>query len=257
VIKKRLIGVVTVKDGWAVQSIGYRKYLPLGRPEVLVENLDRWGVDEVLLQCIDRSRRGLGPDFDVLGRVSRRGISTPLIYAGGIRTVEEGVAAIKAGGDRICVDSILHDSWQTAVALAEVLGSQALIASLPVSKEARELHWLDYRSGARRELSADLLNLLRSGAISEVLLIDWKHEGMPRGFDMDLLSLFPVEHVALIAFGGLSDVDQLRTALECKQVVATAVGNFLSYQEHAVQSLKANLSGLPVRSASYARTHWE
>ena len=45
-IPKRLIGVVIVKDGWAVQSFGYRRWLPLGRPEVLVENLDRWGADE-------------------------------------------------------------------------------------------------------------------------------------------------------------------------------------------------------------------
>ena len=54
-VKKRLVGVITVKDGWAVQSFGYERYLPLGRPEVIAENLDRWGADEILLQCIDRS----------------------------------------------------------------------------------------------------------------------------------------------------------------------------------------------------------
>ena len=59
-INKRLAGVITVKDGWAVQSFGFRSYLPLGRPEVLAENLDRWGADEIILQCIDRG--DLGPD---------------------------------------------------------------------------------------------------------------------------------------------------------------------------------------------------
>jgi cyclase len=56
---KRLVGVITVKDGWAVQSIGYRRHLPMGRPEVVAENLDRWGVDEILLQCIDRDRKSV------------------------------------------------------------------------------------------------------------------------------------------------------------------------------------------------------
>ena len=93
-IQKRLIGVITVKQGWAVQSFGYRRHLPMGRPEVVAENLDRWGVDEILLQCIDRSRHGLGPDLALLERISRKGLATPLIYQGGIRSVEIGRAHV-------------------------------------------------------------------------------------------------------------------------------------------------------------------
>ena len=54
-LKKRLIGVITVKDDWAVQSIGYKSYLPLGKPKIIAENLDRWGVDEIICLSIDRS----------------------------------------------------------------------------------------------------------------------------------------------------------------------------------------------------------
>ena len=64
--KKRLMGVIVVKDGWAVQSFGYQRYLPLGNPAILAENLNRWGVDEILLLSIERSRKNLGPDFDLL-----------------------------------------------------------------------------------------------------------------------------------------------------------------------------------------------
>ena len=93
-IRKRLVGVVTVRDGWAVQSFGYRRYLPLGRPEVLVENLDRWGADEIVLQCIDRTRGNAGPDLALLERVSRRGLATPLIYGGGIRNAADAIAVL-------------------------------------------------------------------------------------------------------------------------------------------------------------------
>ena len=48
-LKKRIIGSITVLNGWAVQSIGYSQYLPLGRPSVIAENLDRWGADEILI----------------------------------------------------------------------------------------------------------------------------------------------------------------------------------------------------------------
>ncbi|HRD98958.1 MAG TPA: HisA/HisF-related TIM barrel protein, partial [Rubrivivax sp.] len=126
-IHKRLVGVITVKQGWAVQSFGYRRHLPMGRPEIVAENLDRWGVDEILLQCIDRSAAGLGPDLALLERISRKGLATPLTYQGGIRNVADGVAAVQAGAERIALDSLLRDHPQQAAALAVPLGAQALI----------------------------------------------------------------------------------------------------------------------------------
>ena len=135
-IKKRLIGVVTVKDGWAVQSFGYKRYLPLGRPEVLVQNLDRWGADEIMLQCIDRSRpdRGdVGPDFALLDRVAKLGIATPLIYAGGVRTADDARVAVNMGADRIALDAMLRDDAQEVAKVGYQLGAQAVIAALPMT----------------------------------------------------------------------------------------------------------------------------
>lgn len=252
-IKKRLVGVVTVKDGWAVQSFGYRRYLPLGRPEIVIENLDRWGADEILVQCIDRSRRSLGPDLALLKRIGLLGLSTPLIYAGGISTVEHGAAAVQAAADRICLDAVLQDDLGAVAELSEHLGAQALIASLPLSREPDGLRWLDHRSGTSRPLGGPLLDALAGGVISETMVIDWRHEGQPNAFDMGLLEDFPIEHIPLIAFGGLSQADQLRAVLGMPRVVAAGIGNFLSYREHAIQALKLELPGIPLRPATFLR----
>lgn len=253
-IKKRLIGVVTVKDGWAVQSFGYKRYLPLGRPEILVENLDRWGADEILVQSIDRSRRELGPDLALLERIGKMGLSTPLIYAGGIRNVDDGHAVVQAAADRICIDALLHENLGSINKLAEHLGAQAIIAGLPLSREGAELRWLDYRNRKSKTLPLDLQNALVEGMISEVFISDWKNEGRPGGFDMRLLCDFPVSGIPLIAFGGLSEASQLQEVLQLPQVAAVAVGNFLSYTEHALQHYKKQLSGIPIRSATFQRT---
>lgn len=246
-LKKRLIGVITVKNGWAVQSLGYRKYLPLGKPEVLAENLDRWGVDEIFLQCIDRSAQQLGPDFSLLEKVGRKGLGTPLIYSGGVQTADQGVAAIKLGADRVCIDALLHNAPEIVVELSRRLGAQALIAALPLAHEQGGLRWTDYRSGKAKPLDDSVLNLLQHKAVSEALVIDWKNEGRPQGFDFRLLEQFPQSGVPLIAFGGLSEAAQLQQALEFPQVVAVAVGNFLNYREHAVLHFKEQLAGLPLR----------
>jgi cyclase len=256
VIKKRLVGVITVKQGWAVQSMGYRRHLPMGRPEVVAETLDRWGVDEILLQCIDRSRKGLGPDLALLERISRKGLATPLTYQGGIRDVADGVAVVQAGAERIALDSLLRDNPRQAAALAGPLGAQALIAALPVASVDGVLQWLDHRSGQSTTVPPDVAAVLKSGAISEVLIVDWQHEGQANGFDERLLDQWPLPGLPLIAFGGLSEAAQLRRVLGRPAVVAAGVGNFLAWREHAVQHLKSQLLGLPLRPAAYAQPCW-
>lgn len=246
-LKKRLVGVVTVKDGWAVQSFGYSRYLPLGRPEVLIENLDRWGADEIVLKCIDRSAVSAGPDFALLERIGRMGLSTPLIYAGGVRSAEHAVATVKAGADRVCVDALLHDAPVAVRELSEQLGAQAVIASLPLARGPDGLKWLDHRSRQQHPLGPALLDVLGSGVVSEILVVDWRHEGLPGQFDTGLLSAFPPLSLPLIAFGGLSEPVQLREVLQIERVSAVAIGNFLNYREHAVQHFKLDLVGLPVR----------
>jgi cyclase len=254
VLKKRLVGVVTVKNGLAVQSIGYERYLPLGRPEILLENLDRWGADEILVQCIDRSVKGLGPDFLLLERIGRMGLSTPLIYAGGIRNAQDGRKAIQIAADRICVDALLHDDLSEVRRLGDILGAQAIISSLPMSVEDGELRWLDYRHGLHKPISEDLIKVFRSGILSEVVIVDWKHEGQRGKFDNQLIVNLPIDKIGVIAFGGLSEVEQIRNVLDLSQVVAIGIGNFLSFKEHAIQRFKIELGGGFLRPALFNST---
>lgn len=253
-LKKRLVGVVTVRQGWAVQSIGYRRYLPLGRPEVLIENLDRWGADEILLQCIDRSAGQLGPDFALLERVGKIGLATPLIYAGGLRHAADAVQAVKLGADRVAVDTMLRDGPAQMAEVAAELGAQALIAHLPVRLDGPAPLWLDHRTRAEQPLDAAALAWLDAGHVSEVMLSDWMHDGHPESFDERLISAFPLPQMPLIVFGGLSTAAQLQRVLASPRVVAAAVGNFLSYREHAVQAFKGALQGISLRSAVYGTT---
>jgi cyclase len=250
-LKKRFVGVITVCNNWVVQSFGYRRYLPIGHPAVVAENLDRWGVDEILVLAIDRSAKGLGPDVELLSSLSKLPLSTPLTYGGGIRNVEQASMVVQAGVERICVDSALHGDLGALREISLHIGSQALVASLPLGIEAGEVRWYDHVARTQRTVDGSLTRIFADGLISEALVIDWQHDGTRNGFNLELLRRFPVPGVPLIAFGGLSETDQIKDALQMSQVVAVGVGNFLNYTEHSVQQYKERLGSAALRRPEY------
>lgn len=252
-IKKRLIGVVTICGGLAVQSIGYRRYLPLGNPMVIVENLDRWGVDEILIQCIDRSRNNLGPNFKLLKYISSLGLSTPLIYAGGIRNSIDAVEVIRTGADRVAVDAILWDSPLLLQQVSCELGAQALIINMPVSICDKKLLWMNYRGSDALEFNKCNIDFLDSCIYSELMLTDWRHDGFVGEFDEKILDYLTPINKSLIVFGGISNFTQVNRLLAKSNVVAVGIGNSLNYKEHAVQYIKNNVSDVLLRPSHYKK----
>lgn len=250
-LKKRFIGVITVKDGWAVQSFGYRRYLPIGRPTVVAENLDRWGADEIMVLAIDRSAQQLGPDLDLLEGLGGLSLSTPLTYGGGIHDVEQATLVIQAGAERICLDTALQCDLGVVREISMHIGSQALVASLPLGIKNGQLQLYSHVLRTQRPANEVLPLIFEDGLISEALVIDWENEGVRNGFNLTLLSGFPVDKVPLIAFGGLSDVNQIQLALNMPKVVGVGIGNFLNYREHSVQKYKEYLASTDLRAPEY------
>lgn len=250
-LRKRIVGAIVVRDGWAVQSMGFKKYLPLGRPEILARNLDRWGADEIVLVCLGRTPE-IGPDLELLGRLATAGISTPLIYAGGIATPDHAVNAVKAGADRVVVDSLLFDQPEMVRAIEGRLGAQAIIVSLPLSIHNGNLVHFNYRKRTHGELARDVQALMQDRIVSEALIIDHNGDGGVH-FDIRLIDQFPNLDLPLIAFGGLAGPDQVREVLTQPRVAAAVVGNSLNYREHAIRLLKQSLGDLPIRVTSFQR----
>ena len=105
-LKKRLGAVVFIKDGLVLQSVGFTKYLPIGKPEVIIKNLDSWGADEIILLNYDAINLNK-PDYELIEKISDLNIRTPLIYGGGIKNVNDAVKCIKLGSDRVVINQII------------------------------------------------------------------------------------------------------------------------------------------------------
>jgi len=244
---KRLLGAVIVRQGLAVQSFGYRLWLPLGKPECLVENLDRWGADGIVVLVTDRGAQG--PDLELIERLGALGLSTPLTYGGGLATAEQALLAVRAGAERLVLDSLLILDPLTVSAMASAVGIQALVASLPlVQGKGGEVLHLQHSTRQLAPLADSINQLIAEEQLSEVLVIDALGEGEGQGFNPALLEDLQ-QHTALplLAFGGLAQPQHLRPLLSSPQLAGVVVGNALNYREHAIGQFKAALTDQPLR----------
>ena len=241
-IKKRLIGAVIVKNGWAVQSFGYNKYLPLGRPSILIKNLNRWGADEILVNVIDRSHKNLGPDYRLIEEIQSLSLDTPLIYAGGINSLRHAEQVINQGADRIVLESIVEKNFNEFKEISNNIGSQSIIAGIPVTINEKKIFKYNYLNQRVENFSKNWLKIISDNLVSEILVIDSVHEGYHDKFNVNLIEKFPSKKLKLICFGGITTKKLISSISKYKNVSAIAVGNSLNFKEHSIQILKKELS---------------
>lgn len=228
---KRLIGVITVKDDWAVQSFGYERYLPLGRPEIIAENYDRWKLDEILVVDIDRSRLDRGPNFDLLHKITEKRLSTPLCYMGGVRGPADALQLISSGADRMALDSLFRINPAAADEIADAVGRQAVIRVQPLVKVGDDICVYDHliRGPIEKIAVSELLG--DNSSFSELMVVDVENEGALNSFAISLLDPFSDHSVQLICFGGITSHTQIKNLFSKANVSAVAIGNSLSYRE--------------------------
>ena len=247
---KRLIGVITVRDGWAVQSIGYNKYLPLGRPEILAENLDRWHLEEILIVDISRSSLRT-PNIELVHKVASMGLSTPIAYAGGIYSAKHAIDVIKAGADRIGIETLFRENSREVLGIADSLGRQAIIRIQPLQVISKNLQLYNYLDKSTQDLDGINYFVESSNLYSELMIVDYNNEGQKNSFNLDVLKYFEGSDIQLICFGGISNSKQIRYLSKIKNISGIAIGNFLNFTELANREIGIKRNIQKLRHVSY------
>lgn len=253
---KRIVGVLAVKEGQVVKSYGYNFWRPAGGLRTALMNLDRWLVDEILVLDISRSGK---VDSRVVGEIKASRISTPLAYGGGIRHHQDVDCLLAAGCERFVLETMLFQFPDRVYGLADKVGAQALIASLPLTADAGGTWHVNVpyaKSWGKPNSELESRSLCRKcndWPISEVLAIDSLHEGKAGRFSLASEDgRHPLEELqkGIIWFGGIG-FEQAAFLLELPSTVALGFGNLNFEREIASSSLRRlllrNQSGSLVR----------
>lgn len=253
-LKTRVVGVLTIKNGIVVQSIQFKRYLPVGRVSIAVEYLNRWGIDDIVLLDMDATPQNRAPDFEKL-RAYSRFCQVPLTVGGGVRSVQDMENLLHAGADRIALNASAIASPQLISEGARLFGTQCMVASI----DARRLPDGNYEvfshsgtqaTGLSPEKLAQQLEDLGAG---EILLTSIDNDGMKQGLDLELTRrVADAVDIPLVACGGAGHPRHLLEA--CKLGISgVAAGNFYHYTEHSVIVAKSYLhqAGVNVRLDSF------
>lgn len=244
-MRKRLIAGITIKNNLVVQSISYNKYLPLGKVEYFIKNLNRWSVDEILIRDIDAYRNKGEPNIKLIEKIKKISCETPIIYGGGISNFKLASLLFNYGIDRILIENLFYENPNQYEIILNKIGAQSIILSLSI-KNGEIINYIN------KHIIKNIYTLLKDNLNpSEILVNDITNDGSYGKFnDKNLICVNKLKP-KIICHGGLTNIKILKKILNNKNVSAVCISNYLNFKEHQYQTIKNNLNLNTLRKEIY------
>ncbi len=249
-LKKRIVAVVVVRDGIVVQSIGFKTYRPVGKPEITVEFLCQWGADEIILLDISATRADRGPDIEMVKRVAKKCL-LPLTVGGGITKLEHVNCLIHGGADKVSLNYVLFENLGFLSEIAKTYGNQSVVVSIDALKTDNGYRVYDYVGAFTTNHSVKTLApLVTEYGAGEILINSVNRDGLGTGFDINLVDeVCGSVSVPVVCVGGAGSPQHFVEVFKTTQVHGAAAANYFHFSEHSVMVTKSKLisEGIAVR----------
>ena len=249
-LAKRVIPCLDVKDGRVVKGVQFLDLRDAGDPVAAAQAYDSQGADELVFLDITASHEGRAIMLDVVRRTAE-GIYMPLTVGGGIRGVDDIRTLLRAGADKVSLNTAALERPQVIREAAERFGSQCIVVAI----DAKRLNggWTVYSHGGRRPASREAVAWAREAeslGAGEILLTSMDRDGTQDGYDLELTRAVSLAvSVPVIASGGVGTLEHLREGLVEGKADAALAASIFHFGTHAVRDAKAYLRarGVPVR----------
>ncbi|HEV2363810.1 MAG TPA: imidazole glycerol phosphate synthase subunit HisF [Caulobacteraceae bacterium] len=255
-VKVRVIPCLDVDAGRVVKGVRFQCLRDAGDPVAQATVYDDAGADELMFLDISASHEGRAATLDVIARTAEA-CFMPLTVGGGVRSVEDARRLLRAGADKVAVNTAAMREPELVRALALSFGSQAVVAAIDARRAGDG--WEVFTHGGRTPTGFDALahaeRLVRLGA-GEVLLTSMDRDGVRGGYDLDLVRAVAAAVPApVIASGGAgTSAHMVQAALAGADAVLAA--SIFHFGETTIGAVKDALAaaGFPVRRLPAAET---
>ncbi len=250
-LAKRIIPCLDVRDGRVVKGVNFVNIRDAGDPVELAAYYSDQGADEIVFLDITATSDARDTVADVVERTAAR-VFVPLTVGGGIRTLDDFQRLLRAGADKISVNSAAVKDPKLISQAAERFGSQCVV--LAIDARLRPEGWYEVVvAGGRTPTGIDAIQWAKEGqqlGAGEILLTSMDADGTKAGFDLDMTrAVTQAVSIPVIASGGCGSLEHFAQVFETTGCDAALAASLFHFGELTVPQVKEYLAGrgIPVR----------
>jgi cyclase len=250
----RVIPCLDVTDGRVVKGTNFVDLRDAGDPVELAARYDLEGADELVFLDITASSDNRDTTIEMVRRVADE-VFIPFTVGGGIRTLEDARRMLRAGADKVSVNTAAVERPELISEIAAEFGAQCVVCAIDAKRRSGDPAdgWEVYLHGGRTPTGIDAVEwaqeAVRRGA-GEILLTSMDRDGTREGFDLDLTqAIVDAVTVPVIASGGVGSIEHLVEGVAVGRADAVLAASIFHFREHTIADAKAEMSaaGIHVR----------
>jgi cyclase len=258
-LRRRVIPCLDVANGRVVKGTRFVDLVDEGDPPELAERYAREGADEIVFLDITAAPEGRGTLLDIVERTARRAF-IPLTVGGGVRSVDEMRDVLRAGADKVSLNTAAVADPDLVARCATRFGRQAVVVAIDARRRAADIagvepadSWEVVVKGGREPTGLDALTWAEravSLGAGELLVTSMDRDGTGSGYDTELLAAIADRvSVPVIASGGAAGPDDFVRAVLDGHADAVLAASIFHRQIHSIAAVKATMAaaGIPVR----------
>ncbi len=249
---KRIIPCLDIKDGRVVKGVNFVDLRDAGDALEAACAYNRAGADELVFLDITATHDDRDIVVDMVSRVSEQ-IFIPFTVGGGIRSTEDFRRILRAGADKISVNSAAVRNPDLIKEASESFGSQCVVLAIDAKWDPLSKRWEVFLNGGRINTGIDVIKWAEKGAglgAGEILLTSMDTDGTKNGYDIELTkAVSSAVGIPVIASGGAGTPEHFYDALTKGRADAVLAASLFHFGELTIEALKRYLSerGLPIR----------
>jgi len=241
-ITKRIIPCLDIKDGRTVKGINFENIIDAGDPVELAIEYAKQGADELVFLDITATNEKRKTFSELVTRIAKH-INIPFTVGGGISSAEDVSVLLKAGADKISVNTSAVKNPQLIKELANQFGSQCVVLAIDTKFENN--NWFIYLNGGRDKTELKTLDWAKQAVdlgVGEILLTSMNNDGTKDGFAIDITKqISEAVNVPVIASGGAGTMEHFKEIFEIGKADAALAASVFHYKEISIPELKSYL----------------
>ena len=246
-LKKRIIANVIVKNGIVVQSNQFKSYLPVGKIDVTLEFLDKWGIDEIILLDISATANNSSNVLNKLQQVVKN-CFVPLTYGGGLKNLRMVHNAFYQGADKVSFNDAFFNNRELISKVSKEFGRQSFVLSIDFVEINEKAFVYNYiKSKTTKITLQEAITNAENLGVGEVLINCVNRDGMYNGFAINTIKSLQKSSLPIIIAGGAREPSHFQECLKLDKISAMAAGNMFHFVEHSVTKLKRMLKSKLIR----------